>query len=105
MKEYSYKDIRKITKVGIQFKDGYEVFFDECRNEWSIRNNIKKNESYCVAERDFLAKTPYFLIYSKNKIKILFNKKGFFSKKKNKKDFQNLQVVINRLGFSSYDRT
>lgn len=105
MKEYSYKDIQKITKVGILFRDGFELLFEECRNEWSIENDIKKEESYCVAERDSLAKTPYFLFYSKNRIKVLFDKKGVFGKKRNKDDFQNLQVVLNRFGFSSYDIT
>ena len=105
MKEYSYKDICKITKAGILFKDGFELLFEECRNEWSMENKIKKNESYCVAKRDSLAKIPYFLFYSKNRVKVLFDKKGFLGKKRNTDDFQNLQILLNRFGFSSYDMT
>lgn len=88
MKEYSYKDIQTITKVGILFRDGFELLFEECRNEWSIENHIKEDESYCVAERDSLAKIPYFLFYSKNRIKILFDKKGFLARREIKMIFK-----------------
>ena len=103
MKEYSYKEIQKITKEGILFRDGFKLSFEECRNEWSINNAVKG--TYCVAERDSLAKIPYFLFYSKKRVKVLFDKKGIFCNKTNKKEFQNLQLVLNRLGFSSYDMT
>ena len=105
MKEYSYKDIQKITKAGILFKDGFKLSFEECRIEWSIKNKIEGKESYCVAERNALAKIPYFLFYSKDKIKVFFDKKGIFCKKKNTHEFQKLQVILNQLGFSSYDMT
>ena len=39
MKEYSYKDIQEITKTGILFKDGFELSFEECRNEWAVEKN------------------------------------------------------------------
>ena len=105
MREYSYKDIQKITKTGILFRDGFELLFEECRNEWSVEKGMNKEQSFCVAERDCLAKIPYFLFYSKKRVKVLFDKKGIWSKKKNEKYFHNLQVVLNRLGFSSYDLT
>ena len=85
--------------------DGFELLFDECRNEWSLQNNIKGEQSCCVAKRDSLAKIPYFLFYSKKRVKVLFDRQGIFGKKKNKNDFQNLQIVLNRFGFSSYDMT
>lgn len=103
MKEYSYNDIQKITEVGILFNDGFELLFEECRNEWSIENKIKGDETYCVAERDSLSKIPYFLFYSKDRVKVLFDKKGIFCKRRNRDEFQNLQVILNRFGFSSYD--
>ena len=105
MKEYSYIDIQKITKAGILFKDGFELLFEECRNEWAIKNKIKRDESYCVAERNSLAQIPYFLFYSKERVKVIFYKKGIFYKKKSKDEFRNLQVSLNRFGFSSYDIT
>ena len=105
MKEYSYKKIQKITKAGILFKDGFELSFEECRNEWSIENKIEEKESNCVAERDALAKTPYFLFWSRDKVKVIFDKKGIFGRKKSKDEFQNLWITLNKLGFSSYDMT
>lgn len=105
MKEYSYKEVKNVTKTGIIFKDGYELLFEECRNEWSIKNKININESYCVAERDSLEKVPYFLFYSKERVKVLFDKKGILSKKKNKDEFQNLQNILNRFGVFTYDIT
>lgn len=77
MKKYSYKDIQEITKTGILFKDGFELSFEECRNEWVIEKKINGDESYCIAERDSLAEIPYFLFYSKDKVKVVFDKKGF----------------------------
>lgn len=103
MKVYSYRDIKNITEEGILFKDGFILFFEVCKNEWLIDNNLKEGESHCVAERNLLAYPPYFLFYSKDKVKILFDNKGIFGKKKNRKKFENLQVILNRLGFSSYD--
>lgn len=105
MKEYSYKEIRKITQTGILFMDGAELLFEECRNGWCIEHGIKKEQLHCIAERDSLEKTPYFLFYSKDKIKIVFDKKGIFRMKRNRDDFCDLQVALNRFGFSSCDLT
>lgn len=103
MKEYSYCDIKKISSTGILFKDGFELLFEECRNEWSAEKRISGEQSYCVAERDSFAKIPYFLFYSKKRVKILFNKKGIGAKKRNENDFHDLQVILDRIGVSSYD--
>lgn len=105
MKEYSYKDIKEITEIGILFKDDFKLLFEECRNEWCIEHKIKKEDSHCVAERDCLAQIPYFLFYSKNRIKIIFDEKGIFYKKKNKDNFHDLQFILYKFGFSSYDMT
>ena len=92
MKEYSYKKIQKITKAGILFKDGFELSFEECRNGWSMENKIEGNESYCVAERDVLAKIPYFLFYSKDKVKIFLTKMAFFTRRKIGMNFKIFRV-------------
>lgn len=105
MKEYSYKEIKEITEIGILFKDDFELLFEECRNEWCIEYNLKKEDSHCVAERNILAKIPYFLFYSKNKTKILFDEKGIFCKRKNSNNFHDLQFTLYKFGFSSYDMT
>lgn len=105
MKEYSYKDIQKVTEAGIVFRDGFELSFEECKNGWCAERKIKREQSCCVAERDCLARIPYFLFYSQRKVKVLFDKKGIMSKRKNEKDFHSLQFLLNELGFTSYDLT
>ena len=104
MKTYSYKNIKHITKSGIAFVDGFDIMFDECKKEWSKEKN-NSIESYCVAERDFLAKEPYFLFYSKERVKIIFNNKGIFSKKRNIHQFEKLQMILNEFGLRSFDMT
>lgn len=103
MKEYSYSDIREITQYGILFTDGYELSFKECNDKWCADHGINGGESYCVAIRDSLEKTPYFLFWCKDKVKVLFDLKGIFNKKKNKSNFAKLQKILNGFGFSSYD--
>lgn len=105
MKVYSYTDILMVTKYGIEFKDGFKISFQECRKEWSELKKIDYEETYCVAERESLSNYPYFVFYSKSKIKVKFDKKGFLSRKRNKDDFQSMQILLNRFGFSSYDLT
>jgi len=103
MREYSYKDVQEITEAGILFKDGFKLFFEECRNGWAMVNKIQREESYCVAERDILAKPSYYLFFSQDRVKIVFDNKGIREKKKNKNRFQNLQKILNSFGLSSYD--
>ena len=45
------------------------------------------------------------MFYVKEKVKVLFDKKGILGRKRNEKDFLNLQMILNRIGFSSYDLT
>lgn len=105
MREYCYNDIEEITNIGILFKDGFKLSFEECHNEWAIENNLKRSESHCVAKRSILEKPPFFLFYSKDRVKVVFEKKGLWGKRKNKAEFENLQVLLNRVGVSSYDMT
>lgn len=105
MREYSYKDIKKIAEWGILFQDGFQILFEECRNEWLIEKKLEKDESYCIAERNSLAKNPYFLFYSKYRVKVFFDKRGFFCKRRNEAEYQKLQIILNRYGYTSYDMT
>ena len=41
--------------------------------------------------------------YTKEKVKIIFDKKGILSKMQNQNDFHKLQITLNRLGLTSYD--
>lgn len=105
MKVYSYKNIKCITGLGITFMDGYNIVFEECRKEWPKAKKIDITESHCVAERDLLAKEPYFLFYSKDRVKIIFNNKGIFSKKRNRYQFHKLHMILNGFGKRSFDMT
>ena len=90
---------------GIAFVDGFNIMFDECKKEWSKEKKISSIESYCVAERDILAKEPYFLFYSTERVKIIFNNKGIFSRKRNMQQFLKLQMILNEFGVKSFDMT
>lgn len=105
MKEYSYKKIRQVTESGIVFADGFELQFDECKRIWSTEKGIKNAESNCVAERDVESKEPYFLFYSEERVKLVFDNKGIFSKKRNIDQFHKLQMALNRFGIASFDKT
>lgn len=105
MKVYSYKNIKNITEEGILFEDGKKLLFEECIKEWSVKNGIKLGESRCVAERNLLESPPYFLFFSEDRVKVIFDNKGFLQKKKNDEAFKNLQVSLNRFGVSSFDMT
>ena len=105
MKTYSYKSIKCITKLGITFTDGYNIMFEESKKERYKANKIDITESHCFVERDLLAKEPYFLFYSKDQVKVIFNNKGIFSKKRNRYQFHKLQMILNGFGIRSFDMT
>lgn len=95
--KYSFSNIKNINRIGIAFISGEKINFKEC---------IKRryNSETCVAERDISAKPPYFEFFTPNKpIRIVFDKKGLFSKLKNSNYFLKLQMMIIEYGYSSYD--
>ena len=95
--EKRYLDIEDVDKTGITFKNGEKIIFKECIKQ-------RYNSETCVAERDLFAKPPYFVFFTSGRYtKVIFNKKGFFSKSNNRNDFRKLQMVIIELGYSSYD--
>ena len=105
MKTYNFSDIVKIDKKGIIFSDETFINFGECVNEWAIENNIRKDETVCVALRHWEKESMYFIFYTKERIKIFFDSGGLFKQRKNREHFQQLQDLLNRFGFSSYDIT
>ena len=105
MREYRYQEIQEITKSGIVFQDGFAFLFKECRKEWCAKYRIKSDQSCCVAKRNIEAKPPYFLFYTKEKVKVLFDTKGILGRKRNEKDFLDLQFILTKFGYSSYDLT
>lgn len=66
MKEYSYKEIKEITEIGILFKDDFELLFEECRNEWCIGHNLKKRRlPLCCRKKHFSKNTLFFILLKK----------------------------------------
>ena len=105
MKVYSYKNIIRFDKTGIEFKDGYIINLDECRINWASSREISYLDSTCVAERCLSGKKTYFLFYTNERVKILFVKSIFPWSNKNKKKFYDIQIGLNRYGYSSFDCT
>ena len=105
MKQYRYKDVKQISKSGIFFGDGFQLLFEECNEEWSKEKGISRSDRCCVAERNVLAKPPYFLFYTKERLKLVFDTKGIFSQRRNETQFHHLQIVLNNFGFSTFDLT
>lgn len=93
----NYTDIKTIDKSGITFLNRDKIIFADC-----IKNRY--NSATCVAERNIAASPPYFEFFTHYKsTRIIFNKKGLFSKSINCKHFLKLQIQINNIGYSSYD--
>ena len=95
--ENSYFDIRAVDEDGITFVNGDKIIFAACIGK-------RYNSATCVAERNITASPPYFEFFTPYKpTRIIFNKKGLFSKFINSKHFLKLQIQINHIGYSSYD--
>ena len=99
----SFSEIRRIDNEGITFNDGEIIAFKDC-----IRG--KYNSETCVAERDICAMPPYFEFFTPDRraaggipVRIVFDKKGLFSKSVNRKNFLDFQMKINNMGYSTYD--
>ena len=103
MKEYSYKRIKTIDKFMIVFKDGFIINFKECRMNWANSQNMNHKDSVCVADRFSSSNPPYFLFYTNERVKIIFEKSIFPWNTKYRKRFLDIQIGLNRYGYSSYD--
>lgn len=95
--ERSFLEIKDIDSKGITFIDGTLIVFKDCIKQ-------RYNSETCVAERDILAKPPYFEFFTPDKpTKIIFDRTGLFSNSKNLTNFRKLQNMIIDFGYSSYD--
>ncbi len=95
--EKSYFEIESIDWNGIIFNDNSKIVFSE-----SVVYGAYSDK--CVAERDITAKPPYFDFFKAGgRIRIVFDKKGFFSKKINRKLFLKLQFAIYDYGYTTFD--
>lgn len=105
MRDYNITDVVEITQKGILFHDNYFIDFNKCRAEWAKKNNILESETVCVAERYNSSNEKYFILYHTENIKISFICKGLFKKKKAEHKFIEFQVKLNRVGYTSFDKT
>lgn len=104
MQIYNYDSIQRISEKSIIFSDGLEIYFDECIKGFKRKYCNFKNTSTCIAERNIFAKPPYFQFYINNmEIKLVFNCKGLFTKKRNENLFHSFQNKILNMGYKSFD--
>lgn len=103
--EISISEVVSVDEAGIIFKNGGKIIFSECIKNFNVR--YPQSNMKCVARRDITAKPPYFLFYTgeieEQKIQLVFDMKGLFSKSKNEKAFLRLQLQIKNYGFTTYD--
>ena len=106
MKLYNYKSIKCIEKDGIIFSDGFKIIFHDCINAFAKHYTSFKDVTTCIAERNILAQPPYFQFYLYDMdIKIIFDNKGLFAKKRSIKHFQSFQLKIKNFGLKTFDLT
>lgn len=116
----SIEDVMDVTEDGITYKDNTgvtdKVLFDECRKNWVEHVNqsgftdwqgnparITFEQSRCIGERNMLAKPPYILLYSDEKIKIEMKPAVF---KKLTKVQRELMAVLYKVGgVNTFDMT
>ncbi len=116
----SIDDIVDVTEDGIIYKDNegntIKVLFDECRKNWVEYVNqgdfvdwqgnparITLEQSRCIGERNMVAKPPYILLYSDEKIKIEMKPAEF--KKLTKLQRELLAVLYKVGGVNTFDMT
>lgn len=101
-REISFSDISVINNKGITFSNGEQLLFSDCV---SVRKKAYP-DSVCVAERDITALPPYFEFFADSTgmpVRIVFDKKGLFSKSKNHKQFHELKNSIEEAGYGTFD--
>lgn len=103
MKEYNYSDVVKIDKTGILFSDTKYMKFEKCRYEWAKENNISVADTVCVALRFSEKDEGYFIFYDTERIKLSFKFKGIFRCRRSREKFGEMQMTLNRYGYTSYD--
>lgn len=105
MKEYNYTDIVKLYNRGIEFYDGNYIKFEVCKYEWAKEKGISVDDTVCVAIRTQENNQRYFIFYSSEKIRINFNFDGLFKNRKSKEKYCEMQMMLEKFGYSSYDMT
>ena len=97
-----YDSIVNIDTHGIKFRDFHWLTYEECA--FNFKRKYPNSSGKCIGERDITANPPYIELYTfYAHDKILFNKKGLFSKSKNIDDFHYLQKLIQEFGYTTLD--
>ncbi len=119
MKIINLKDIIEVTKEGILYKDGVgnteKVLFMECRKNWVSHVNqggftdgqgkpvqITLEQSKCIGERNMMAKPPYLLLYSDERLKIEMQPGLIVKLTKAQREFLR---ALYEVGVSTFDMT
>lgn len=101
IKVWSFDDITGVSEMRIDFKDGHWFGFAECVQLYKRDFPQSKN---CVGQRDITANPPYIEFWSfYHHDKVVFDKRGVFSKNQNEKNFRELCRTIEKYGYSTFD--
>ena len=98
--EYSYVNIDIIDSEGIRFRDGREIAFQVCVQEYQKQF---PGSTSGAGMRDITGQPPYFEFFMPEHIRIVFDKKGPFGKRRNLKDFIQMYELLLRYGYKTYD--
>lgn len=97
MKYYSFSDIVSMDREGIVLSCGSKIIFGECAGG-------RYNSSLCIAERDIIASPPYFEFFIPGEpVRIVFDKRGLFAGRENRRRFGEFQMKIKAFGYTTYD--
>ncbi len=101
---YSEYEIFEISEKGLVFKNGYQIDFSVCAE--NFKREYPESRGQCVGERDM--STWHFMFYDAPKsIMVKFIPKNrlreFFSKNNTPKRFTSLQNKILEYGYTTYD--
>lgn len=103
---YTSKQIVMMTSKHIVFNDGKKIDFDECVSEWGSFY-FSNNYPNCVGERNIIRgdkpdELPYFIFWTKERIKLVFHGDALRTPAKNYLRFCDR---LEEHGYSSYDIT
>ncbi len=102
IREVSFDAISTIDKEVVRFKNGHWVTWRECVFNF---NRLHPGSMYkCVGDRDITAEPPYIELYSTYAHdRILFDRKGITSEKRNFDNFHMLVRQIREFGYNVFD--
>ena len=103
MIKFTMTKIVDINSTGMLLKERGSlcfISFEDCAKNFAIENSLKKTK--CVATRNIENLT--FTFYANKKIKVVF-KRRFFARKSAVNKFMELQKLLDKYGYTSYDLT